>query len=56
MSYSLLRELADSWGLVFMGFTYLVLIGWHWRPRGKETCHSAASMIFDNEEGEADHG
>jgi len=33
MSYDALRHFADSWGLVFMGASYAVLIGWHFRPR-----------------------
>ena len=28
MSYNEFRHFADSWGLVFMGVTYLALVGW----------------------------
>ena len=32
MSYDAMRHFADSWGLVFMGLSYLILIGWHFQP------------------------
>ena len=31
MSYETLRHAADSWGLVFMGLVFVVLIGWTFR-------------------------
>nr|WP_218036771.1 cbb3-type cytochrome c oxidase subunit 3 [Sphingobium sp. EM0848] len=49
-----MRHFADSWGLVFMGMTYLILIGWHFLPKGRERSAEAALAIFEQEE--ADHG
>ncbi|MBH1998251.1 MAG: cbb3-type cytochrome c oxidase subunit 3 [Sphingomonadaceae bacterium] len=56
MSYDALRHFADSWGLVFMGATYAVLVGWHFLPRGRRLSRDAAMMIFKNDETEADNG
>ena len=52
MNYSLLRELADSWGLVVMTGVFAVLIGWAFLPRNREANSRAANSIFD----ENDHG
>ncbi|WP_375195635.1 cbb3-type cytochrome oxidase subunit 3 [Sphingobium sp.] len=54
MSYNDLRHFADSWGLVFMGVTYLILIGWHFLPRGRQRSAEAALAIFERED--ADNG
>ena len=54
MSYDALRHFADSWGLVFMGLLYAVLIGWHFLPKGRERSSAAALAIFEQED--ADHG
>lgn len=56
MSYDALRHFADSWGLVFMGVTYIALIGWHFLPRGRERSTEAARAIFKKDKAEADHG
>ncbi|MDF0544200.1 cbb3-type cytochrome c oxidase subunit 3 [Sphingobium sp. H39-3-25] len=58
MSYDALRHFADSWGLVFMGLSYAVLVGWHFRPGARHRSGSAATMIFDtdHENREAEHG
>ena len=58
MSYDALRHFADSWGLVFMGATYGLLIGWHFPPHGRQHSHRAATMIFESESEatEAEHG
>ncbi|MDO7834363.1 cbb3-type cytochrome c oxidase subunit 3 [Sphingobium sp. HBC34] len=57
MSYDALRHFADSWGLVFMGASYIVLVGWHFLPRGRRQSRDAATMIFtDTDSMEADHG
>lgn len=57
MNYNDLRHFADSWGLVFMGVTYLVLIGWHFRPGGKERSRNAAAIVFSepHESKDKDH-
>ncbi len=49
MSYNDLRHFADSWGLVFMGLTFLGLIGWTFLPGARDRHQSAATMIFDEE-------
>lgn len=56
MNYEDLRHFADSWGLVFMGFVFLSLVGWTFRPGSSRTHEDLAHMIFDEgqEEG-ADH-
>ncbi|CCW18753.1 Cytochrome c oxidase subunit CcoQ [Sphingobium indicum BiD32] len=57
MSYDAMRHFADSWGLVFMGLLYLILIGWHFRPGGKRRSSDAAMMILtDSEAKGSDHG
>lgn len=56
MSYDALRHFADSWGLVFMGVSYIILVGWHFLPRGRRHSQRAATMIFTETETEADHG
>ncbi|TNE39724.1 MAG: cbb3-type cytochrome c oxidase subunit 3 [Sphingomonadales bacterium] len=47
MTYNDLRHFADSWGLVFMGLTFLGLIGWTFLPGARDRHKSAATMIFD---------
>ncbi len=47
MSYGLLRELADSWGLVVMTGVFAVLIGWAFLPRNRDANRRAANSIFD---------
>lgn len=49
IDYHLLREFADSWGLLFMGVTFVVLIGWTFLPGSHDRHRSAANMIFDED-------
>lgn len=57
MSYDALRHFADSWGLVFMGLSYLLLIGWHFQPGAHRRSSHAATMIFtDSDTQGGDHG
>jgi cytochrome c oxidase cbb3-type subunit IV len=58
MTYDALRHFADSWGLVAMGLLYLTLIGWHFRPGGKQRAREAVTMIFNDnlESPEGDNG
>jgi cytochrome c oxidase cbb3-type subunit 4 len=49
MSYNEFRHFADSWGLVFMGTTYLVLVGWALLPRNRATNRAVARMILDEQ-------
>ena len=51
MSYDGLRHFADSWGLLFMGITFIVLIGWALR-RGAAVPHDrAARSILEDDDG-----
>lgn len=50
MSYNEFRHFADSWGLVFMGITYLALVGWALLPRNREKNRAAARMILDEKD------
>jgi cytochrome c oxidase cbb3-type subunit 4 len=49
MTYNEFRHFADSWGLVFMGITYLVLVGWALLPRNREKNRAVARMILDDQ-------
>ncbi|MES2493143.1 MAG: cbb3-type cytochrome c oxidase subunit 3 [Pseudomonadota bacterium] len=49
-TYELLRHLADSWGLVAMTATFLVLCAWPFRPGARQHSDAAARMIFRPEE------
>ena len=46
--YETLRHFADSWGLLFMGATFLVLVGWTFLPGSRDRNHAAATMIFED--------
>ena len=49
MSYNEFRHFADSWGLVFMGATYLVLVIWALLPRNRDKNRAVARMILDEQ-------
>jgi cytochrome c oxidase cbb3-type subunit 4 len=51
MSYDALRHFADSWGLLFMGITFFVLIGWALRPSTRPDHERAARSILENDDG-----
>ncbi len=48
-TYEMLRQLADSWGLLAMLITFLVLALWPFRPGAQKRNHDAATMIFKDE-------
>ena len=50
MSYNELRHLADSYGLLFLGVLFLVLIGWTFRKGARRHYDRAATMIFDKKD------
>jgi cytochrome c oxidase cbb3-type subunit 4 len=51
VNYNEMRHFADSWGLLFMGITFLILIGWALR-RGAGASHEhAARSILENDDG-----
>ena len=52
MSYDAFRHFADSWGLLFMAVTFVVLAGWPFLPRNRQRNRDAAKMIFKD----SDHG
>ena len=49
MNYDALRHFADSWGLVFMGASYVVLTGWHFLPKAHGRSAAAARSIFETD-------
>ncbi len=48
-TYELLRQLADSWGLLAMVVAFLALSLWPFRPGARNHHHDAANMIFKDE-------
>jgi cytochrome c oxidase cbb3-type subunit 4 len=48
--YEALRQLADSWGLVLTGLTFVALVGWTFRRHAGRDHARAATMIFETEE------
>lgn len=48
-TYDTLRHFADSWGLLVMVASFLVLILWPFRPGMRERNNEAATMIFKDE-------
>jgi cytochrome c oxidase cbb3-type subunit 4 len=50
MSYDALRHAADSWGLIFLGVVFVILIGWTFRRGAKAVHHRAANMIFEDDQ------
>lgn len=51
-TYETLRQFADSWGLIAMVASFLVLCAWPFRPGAREANRRAAEAIF----GEDDDG
>jgi len=52
-TYEALRHFADSWGLLAMFVTFVVLVSWPFRPGAKDRNRDAADMIFkDDNDGE----
>lgn len=47
--YETLRQLADSWGLLAMLISFLVLILWPFRPGSKSRNQRAANAIFEDQ-------
>jgi cytochrome c oxidase cbb3-type subunit IV len=48
--YTVLRHFADSWGLLAMTMTFLVLIGWALRPSVRSAHEDAATSIFRDDD------
>lgn len=49
-TYSILRHLADSWGLVVMSLLLLGVFAWAFRPGSSRVQDEAAHQIFRNED------
>ena len=49
-TYSFLRELADSWGLLAMTALFLGVCLWVFRPGSRSMHDDAANSIFRNDE------
>ncbi|MEQ3625386.1 MAG: cbb3-type cytochrome c oxidase subunit 3 [Celeribacter sp.] len=45
-TYSLLRELADSWALLILTLIFLGVIGWSFRPGSRDLHDDAADVPF----------
>lgn len=48
-TYTLLRHLADSWGLLLMFGSFLAVVLWAFRPGSRATHSDIANSIFRNE-------
>ena len=55
-TYETLRHFADSWGLLGMVLTFLVLVLWPFRPGADAANADAANLIFADETEGGDHG
>lgn len=49
-TYSLLREFADSWMLLFLTLVFLAVIAWAFRPGSRKTHEEIAASIFRNDD------
>lgn len=48
-TYEALRHFADGWGLLAMFVTFILLVGWPFRPGAKNRNQEAAYLIFKDE-------
>ncbi|MDT9013294.1 MAG: hypothetical protein RL671_1568 [Pseudomonadota bacterium] len=49
-TYDMLRHFADSWGLLAMVVTFLVLVLWPFRPGAHSANEAAKTMIFKDDD------
>ncbi len=49
-TYSLLREFADSWMLLFLFVFFLGIVFWVFRPGSKKTYVETANIPFQHED------
>lgn len=49
-TYDMLRHFADSWGLLTMVVTFLVLVLWPFRPGARSANEAAKTMIFKDDD------
>ena len=50
MDYGILRQFADSWGLLLMVAAFALVLVWVFRPGGRKAQDDAARQIFRNED------
>ena len=55
-TYSLLREFADSWMLIFLTAVFMAVIFWAFRPGSRPVHDDAAASIFRNDDKPAPAG
>jgi len=48
--YDFLRELADSWGLLFMFLVFIGVLIWVWRPGSRALHRDIADIPLRNDE------
>ena len=49
-TYSLLREFADSWMLVFLSAVFMAVVFWAFRPGSRRVHDEIASSIFRHDD------
>ncbi len=49
-TYSILRQLADSWGLLVMFLFFVGVIVWAFRPGSSDSHRDTANIVFRNED------
>ena len=49
-TYSLLREFADSWMLVFLSAVFMAVVFWAFRPGSRPIHEDAAASIFRHDD------
>ncbi|MFM6950752.1 MAG: cbb3-type cytochrome c oxidase subunit 3 [Novosphingobium sp.] len=49
-TYDMLRHIADSWGLLAMLVTFLILVLWPFRPGARSAHEAAKTMIFKDDD------
>ncbi len=50
MSYNILHEFADSWGLILMGVAFLIFVGWTFLKSVAAAHERAAHSILEDED------
>ncbi|HFB2048847.1 MAG: cbb3-type cytochrome c oxidase subunit 3 [Hyphomicrobiaceae bacterium] len=50
MDYEALRQLADSWGLVYLFLAFVTVVAFNFRPGSKETADELSKIPFREDE------
>jgi cytochrome c oxidase cbb3-type subunit 4 len=53
-TYSILRQFADSWGMLFLFSVFIFVVFWAFRPGSRGTHDDIANIPFRNEDKPAD--